>query len=382
MTGIILCNRCRKKMDGVCKCGNYKCLVQIYWKGKYYEYRRDEQGYVFTYEKARDKLIDINKAMRNRTFNPVDFGDEQVRERRFENMMERWLAQKAEEERGNELSPETLKAYRSNNRKYFGYFSGWDVREIGFEQLESFKDNLPRTLSLKTRRNIINALHAFFTWLRKKGTIRELPAWPEIKGDDAKVMVALDIEDQDKALEQIPKEHRDPFILLAETGARINEVCALKVRDVDLKNGMWTVRRTYSGAKLVETTKAKTKDPAVLSETAWEIVRRHSAGRFPDEFLFINPVTKKGYRYKFLNRLWCKYGVPGVSLYEATRHSYCTQIGESGINTLQARLLMRHSDVRSTQKYFHGKIAKLRDVVNNRGRVRVLQSEKTEVKGK
>jgi hypothetical protein len=44
MTGLILCNRCGKKMDGVCKCGNYKCLVQIYWKGKYYEYRRDEQG--------------------------------------------------------------------------------------------------------------------------------------------------------------------------------------------------------------------------------------------------------------------------------------------------------------------------------------------------
>src|SRR5208337_1482561 len=87
MTGLILCNRCRKKMDGVCKCGNYKCLVQVYWKGKYYEYRRDEQWYVFTYEKARDKLIDINKAIRSKTFNPVDFSDDQLRERRFENMM-------------------------------------------------------------------------------------------------------------------------------------------------------------------------------------------------------------------------------------------------------------------------------------------------------
>jgi hypothetical protein len=60
-----------------------------------------------------------------------------------------------EEEQANELSRETLNAYRSNNRKYFGYFSGWAVREIGFEQLQSFKDNLPRTLSLETRRNIL-----------------------------------------------------------------------------------------------------------------------------------------------------------------------------------------------------------------------------------
>jgi hypothetical protein len=73
------------------------------------------KGYVFIYERARDKLMSINLAMRNRTFNPVDFSDALVRQRRFENMMERWIEQKAEEERANELSPETLKAYRSNN---------------------------------------------------------------------------------------------------------------------------------------------------------------------------------------------------------------------------------------------------------------------------
>jgi hypothetical protein len=73
------------------------------------------KGYVFTYERARGKLMSINLAMRNRTFNPVDFSDELVRQRRFENMMEKWLGQKAEEEGANELSPETLKACRSNN---------------------------------------------------------------------------------------------------------------------------------------------------------------------------------------------------------------------------------------------------------------------------
>jgi hypothetical protein len=45
------------------------------------------KGYVFIYESARGKLMSINLAMRNRTFNPVDFSDELVRQRRFENMM-------------------------------------------------------------------------------------------------------------------------------------------------------------------------------------------------------------------------------------------------------------------------------------------------------
>jgi hypothetical protein len=48
MTGVILCNKCRKKMDGVCSCGSYKCIISIYWRGKHYEYRRDEQGYILT----------------------------------------------------------------------------------------------------------------------------------------------------------------------------------------------------------------------------------------------------------------------------------------------------------------------------------------------
>ena len=71
-----------------------------------------------------------------------------------------------------------------------------------------------------------------------------------------------------------------------------------------------------------------------------------------------------------------------MTLYEASRHSFCTQIVESGINTLQAKLLMRHSDERSTQKYFQGNIAKLRAVVTNRVTVKPLRSEKIEVKVK
>lgn len=210
MTEVILRNRCRKKMDEVCKCGNYKCLVSIYWKGKYYEYRRDDQGDIFTYEKAQRKLIKINNAMKNKTFNPVDFNDEQIRERKFENVMEKWLVQRAEEEQGNELTPETLKGYRSKNWKYYGYFSGWDVREVRFEQLEAFKDQLPRTLALKTRRNILSTLRTFFGWLRKKGVINVIPVWPEIKGDNAKVMVALEIEDQKKACHVSPKNTATP----------------------------------------------------------------------------------------------------------------------------------------------------------------------------
>ena len=165
-----------------------------------------------------------------------------------------------------------------------------------------------------------------------------MPVWPEIKGDDAKVMVALDHRRPGrKPWREFRKNTGTPLSCYPKRVVRINEVCALKIKDLDLKSGVWIVQRTYSGAKLLETTKARNKKPIPLSEKAWEIVRRHSAGKFGEDFLFINPVTGKGYRYEFLYKLWRKHAGVSVTFYEATRHSFCTQIGESGAIRLQAK---------------------------------------------
>jgi site-specific recombinase XerD len=58
-----------------------------------------------------------------------------------------------------------------------------------------------------------------------------------------------------------------------------------------------------------------------------------------------------------------------AALHEASRHSVCTQIVESGATHLQAKQLMPHADIRSTEKYFHGNVTKMRDLVNRRGKV-------------
>jgi len=87
----------------------------------------------------------------------------------------------------------------------------------------------------------------------------------------------------------------------------------------------------------------------------------------PDNFVFeIKPKT--------LQNIWRRYSGLKISLYEATRHSFCTQLVEMGINTLQAKELMRHSDVRSTEKYFHASVKKLGDIAEQRGKVVFLPS--------
>ena len=167
MSGIIICNRCRKKMDGVCRCGNAKCLVQIYWKGKYYEFRRDDQGFVFAYDRAVARLTEINNAIQKGVFDPTDFNDARMSERRFENQIEKWLNEKESRERLNELSYGTLRDYRGYVKNYFHALSMMDVREIKLEHLTEFKDGLDN-VSIKTRKNILNALRNVFFLVERK----------------------------------------------------------------------------------------------------------------------------------------------------------------------------------------------------------------------
>ncbi len=369
MAGIIICNRCRKKMDGVCQCGGYKCIVQIYWKGKYYEYRRDDQNYVFTYDKAKDKLIEINNAIRKGSFDPLDHSDAKIQERRFENMIEKWLNEKESRERLNELSPGTLKDYRGYVKNHYCFFNGYDVRDIDLEILTNFKDTL-KGVKIKTRKNIMNALKNFFNWLKERGVIRESPVFPKITGDDSRKTKAIDWETQDEVLLRIPEKHRDIIEFMYETGLRTAEVCAVLCEDVDLKKKEAKIERTYqAGNKLADTTKQKKKGEIALSDRALQIAEKNMKEKLPKQFLFINPNTNRGYFPKVLWYHFRKYsGLNNITFYECTRHSFGTQLAETN-DIYKVKELMRHSDIRTTQKYLHIKTTRLANIVNARKKV-------------
>lgn len=107
-----------------------------------------------------------------------------------------------------------------------------------------------------------------------------------------------------------------------------------------------------------------------------KLQRRTWEGKWGEEFLFTNPFTGRGYKQECLRKKWREHSQAGVTLKEATRHSFCTQIAESGLcNTLQAQELMRHSDLKSTQGYFHGSLKKMKAIVNQRGKIIPMNRE-------
>ncbi len=375
LKGSVKCVACSAKMTGpICLnsgCVSTKCFIEIYWKGekhRFFRYKQD--GETFDYQRASMQLAEMNIAIKNKKFNPNDWTEQAINKHAFPHQVERWLAMKAEEMEANELAPETLRVYKSYAKNYFlPFFSKYDVKEIGFEQLEAFKDSLRKIRGIKTRRNILNGLHAFFNWMRRKGIVKELPTWPEITGDNSKVRGTIDYETQLKALQNVPEAHRDPIEMGIETGLRPGETTALKIGDIDFANRQALIQRTFSGSILRETTKGKNKRWIPLSDRAFEIVVKNSRDKLPSAFVFINPKTGRHYIPEYLNLIWRKYSGVEMDYYSASRHSFCTQIVESGANIFDAKDLMRHTDIRTTQRYYHASGKRLREIVNNRGRV-------------
>jgi integrase len=160
----------------------------------------------------------------------------------------------------------------------------------------------------------------------------------------------------------MPVAHRDPIEFMMKTGLRPGECVAILVKSVDVSQRVVWVERSVSGSIYVETTKNKSKLPVPLNDKALEIARRNVKGKFRNDFLFVNPVTGRGYSLSALSKIWRQNSGLDVKLYEATRHSYCTQIVPL-TDPLTAQRLMRHKDRRSTDNYYHAYSEILLDVV-------------------
>ncbi len=80
------------------------------------------------------------------------------------------------------------------------------IRPTDREGIKRFSSALrKKKLGIKVRRNIINTGHSAFVWMRSEGIInKDLPFFPCVRGNDSRVKVALEVEDQTDALSRIP----------------------------------------------------------------------------------------------------------------------------------------------------------------------------------
>ena len=89
----------------------------------------------------------------------------------------------------------------------------------------------------------------------------------------------------------------------------------------------------------------------------------------PEAYIFINPKTGSYYRESFLKRIWqsvrTKAGISNtIRLYDATRHSFGSQLVNSNVPIYTVSKLLGHSSIKTTERYCHSHIENLRINMN------------------
>ncbi len=91
-----------------------------------------------------------------------------------------------------------------------------------------------------------------------------------------------------------------------------------------------------------------------MNEDVREVLRRHCAGKGPDDYVFVNPETGKPYLdLKKAFRKACQLADILGLRWNDLRHTFGTRLGMAGANAFEIQELMGHTDVRTSLRYEH-----------------------------
>lgn len=368
--------------------------VDVSWKNKRPRAFSDKSGQVLdSYQRAQTVLGQIQYEIENGTFNPDNYMHTEMTKMYFSVRAQEWLDEKEVEMLKGNIAPSTVKTYRTYFRCYMMPFFGgnkelkrnvkldaepkkklitkqkkivyktleldeprsdMDIRDIKAADIRKFYLSLPNELSKKYQKSIIDCLENFMNAMVELDYLEHKPkGWPVIS-ITKKVPKWIDREGQDRILSFIPEEDRPIYTFLTRQGVRPSEARSLKIKDLDLTNGIIRVARTFSNNRLWISTKTKDEVPRMINPELLPMLREICKNRFPEEYVFINPRTKRHYAQKVFSYIWIearKKASTDIKLYNATRHSIASQAITSGAPVGAIQQVLDHSDIRTTMKY-------------------------------
>ena len=242
-------------------------------------------------------------------------------------------------------------------------FCLWLNRQESGATTEGVKD----TLKKKTQNYYLIALRAFLKFLRKREIDSLSPERIELAKTSERSLDLISSDDLGRLLsspdETDVKSLRDKAILelLFSTGLRVSELCALN-NDIDLSKDELSVRGKGDKIRVV-----------FLSNSAKKAVRNYLDKREDmDEALFIqfgkNASRADSLRLtpRSVERIVKFYAVKaGISKKvtpHVVRHSFATDLLESGADLRSVQALLGHANIATTQVYTHVTDKHLREI--------------------
>lgn len=358
------CPKCGGKFLGTplscpdCLTTPKKFFIDLYIKevGRVKLYSDRQGNALSSWEHVERCLVGIRYEIDQKIFDPTKYVKAEAALYRFEALIEKWHTDKSKEVEKNNLAESyTIELRRYIDRFYLPFFKAKDVREVKTATVKDFYRQLPSGLSLKYIKNILDALRNFFTEIREERLIPEMPIFPKVTLD-RKTPKWIDRETQSTLLEKIPARYKPIFAFLAFQGVRPGEGMALKVKDLNFETETVTINRTFSRKKLRDRVKSKVVRPRALNPVLAPMLKTLCAGKLPDAFVFTNAYGRP-YSETTLRKVWHKVrGKLEVNLYQATRHSFATNMLIGGADIAIISKLLGHTDLKTTMVYTHADI--------------------------
>ena len=274
-------------------------------------------------------------------------------------------------ERG--LSPRTLEAYRRDVGRYVAYLEARGLRRIGDASATDLRDFVyglkDRGLQPSSIRRCMSAIRTYYGFLLAEGAVVadptervELPrAWRRLPGVLARDDIGRLLEAPDPADRWF---WRDVALLefAYASGVRVSELTGLRVRDVDIDEGLAVVTGKGSRERIVPVGRTALRALIVyLREIRPALLR----GRSAEGAVFLNhrgkPLTRMGV-WKILRKHVDRAGIRKRVTPHTLRHSFATHLLEGGADLAAVQEMLGHADISTTQIYTHVDREYLKDV--------------------
>lgn len=372
------CPICGKPFTEIRKLG-FVCLehqtvpkrfyIDIPWKGQRIRVFTDRSGQVLdSYGRADRLSYRIAEELENHTFDPCHYVTAEPSRFHAENLLDRF-----EKGRVENLAPSYKKDYRRMIRIAREFFGKADVREIRKANIIEFADYCRKRFAWgeKTLKNALDVFKVFMNWLHND--LEFLPKVPRFPDVDipAPSVKWIHSEDQVVIYEYVADEDKPIIGFLMLHGCRPGEARAIKCKDVDLETRSINCHATFSKNTYRERRKGKKSKPYIIAihpEMA-QFITDAVKGSHPEAFLFINPRSGIAYSQEAVFRVWGNMRkkakeqnvcLDGLRLYDASRHSFASQLANQNVPTHKISWLLGHSTTKMSEKYTHHDLESLR----------------------
>ena len=350
----------------LCTCGKRprKYYIYLYYKGDHKIVQDHINNQLESYKQANRLLERIRSEIDQNTFDVTEYKQKTKKQFDTRLLIRKWY--KGKIKKG--LAPTTLKDYRGYIRRYFSPSAQKqkieDCREIRTFHITNFFDSLPNSISLKTKKNILVALKNFTDWLSVQGILDKaiILTYPEFEVPEPKKIwskksIALSV------LPFVPEHDRAIISFMLHHPLRSGEVCALKVKDINIEEGYIHVHRAISLGKERHRKNKKGYLCALSEKFDSSSLRR----KFPDNYLFLNAIGNR-YNSNALRKIWeraCRHAqVEYIPLKYSGRTTIATEAINRGATTAQVAAALGDSEEVVRKHYAHLNVSSTRRVID------------------